>query len=107
MDANISTKTRKLIYCRDGYRCALCDSTQYLQVHHLIPRGHGGSDHPYNLICLCSTCHAQAHGINAYDEPDFDPSFIEQAMIEYLADYYADSGDWNPWRKDSEPWRRE
>ena len=38
ISANIPTSTRKAIYRRDGYRCALCDSTQYLQIHHIIPR---------------------------------------------------------------------
>ncbi len=32
ISANIPTSTRKAIYRRDGYRCALCDSTQYLQI---------------------------------------------------------------------------
>ena len=41
ISANIPTSTRKAIYRRDGYRCALCDSTQYLQIHHIIPRGKG------------------------------------------------------------------
>ena len=26
--------------------CALCDSTQYLQIHHIIPRGKGGNNEP-------------------------------------------------------------
>ena len=62
ISANIPTSTRKAIYRRDGYRCALCDSTQYLQIHHIIPRGKGGNNEPDNLITLCSKCHGAAHG---------------------------------------------
>ena len=27
---------------------------------------------------------------------------VEQAIVEYLADYYAP--DWNPWARGEEPW---
>ena len=43
MTANIDNKLRKAIYRRDGFRCALCDSTDGLQIHHVVPRGRGGS----------------------------------------------------------------
>lgn len=52
MHAGISNLTRKEVYRRDGYRCALCDCTHGLQVHHAIPRGHGGSNAVQNLITL-------------------------------------------------------
>ena len=63
MTANIDNKLRKAIYRRDGFRCALCDSTDGLQIHHVVPRGRGGSrTNPHNLITLCWRCHAAAHG---------------------------------------------
>lgn len=101
--SKLTNERRKAIYRRDGYRCALCDSTQYLQIHHFIHRGQGGSNHPHNLICLCSKCHAQAHGYDVgYFELDANyPTFsdyMEQLITEYLADYYAP--DWNPWLRD-------
>jgi 5-methylcytosine-specific restriction protein A len=37
---------------RGGYRW------ESLEVHHIIPRGDGGSDHPGNLKTLCPPCHA-------------------------------------------------
>lgn len=96
MNANIPNSVRKMIYRRDGYRCALCDSTRYLQIHHVIPRGEGGSDYPENLITLCSVCHGQAHGINMYGHPDFDPEHVELACVEYVSDLYA--GEWYPFK---------
>ena len=46
----LTKKDRKAIYARDGYRCALCDSTKYIQIHHYLTRGAGGTNHPHNLI---------------------------------------------------------
>lgn len=100
LNANIPNSTRKAVYRRDGYRCALCDSTKYLQVHHAVKRSLGGTDRPENLITLCADCHALAHGMNLRDVVDMDQETIEQAIVEYLADYYAGHTGkcWNPWR---------
>ena len=97
MYANISNKTRKAVYRRDDYACALCDSTKGLQVHHVIPRGKGGIDSEQNLITLCCFCHAAVHG-QPIDVTEMTAADYEQACIEYLADYYAP--DWNPWKKE-------
>lgn len=96
ISANISRTERKAIYRRDGYRCALCDSARYLQIHHCIQRGEGGTNSPHNLITLCSDCHALAHGTRLSDYwKDVGPEDIKQACTEYLADFYAPG--WNPW----------
>lgn len=94
ISANISKETRKHVYRRDGYRCALCDSTQYIQIHHAIPRGEGGTNHAQNLITLCMDCHALAHGTDLRGWGAC-PEDVQQAVVEYLADLYAP--DWNPW----------
>lgn len=104
ISAKISNEMRKAVYRRDGYRCALCDSTKYIQVHHCIKRSRGGTNSVENLVTLCADCHALAHGMNLNDW-DATQKDVEQAIVEYLADYYAP--DWNPWAKDREPWRRE
>lgn len=101
ISANISKGDRRYIYARDGFRCALCDSTKYLQVHHCVPRGKGGTDNVQNLICLCADCHAMAHGTNLRGWEDVTQEDIDQACVEYLADYYAPS--WNPWAKGTPP----
>ena len=61
ISASIPYPMRRQVYRRDGYRCALCDSTKYLQIHHLYPRSIGGAGHPMNLITLCMYCHAGRH----------------------------------------------
>ena len=110
MHANISNEVRRGIYKRDGFRCALCDSTEGLQIHHVIPRGVGGSSSPMNLICLCSRCHNAAHGSMCCDIPkDTTPEELrrlhatvmadmEQACVEHVSDLYAEKGEiWSPW----------
>ena len=62
LSASIPNETRKAVYARDGYRCALCDDTHGLQIHHIVHRSVGGNDTPCNLITLCWRCHAEAHG---------------------------------------------
>lgn len=99
LSANISKETRRRIYARDGFRCALCDSQNGLQIHHFIHRSEGGSNQPQNLITLCWKCHAVAHGTTIHDYPDYvDAGYIEQACAEYLGDMYA--GDWYPFGDD-------
>lgn len=101
LSANIEKRTRKAVYARDGYRCALCDCTTAIQVHHVIPRGQGGPSTMRNLITLCGICHGQCHGMNLM--PDLSQEYMQQLCVEYLADYYAeDDGGWNPWTRD--PW---
>lgn len=95
ISANISNARRKAIYRRDGYACALCDNRQYLQIHHVIPRSHGGSDDPMNLICLCSKCHGAAHGCIPDGWP-MTQDDVELACVEYVSDMYAP--DWYPFK---------
>ena len=98
ISANITNKTRKAVYARDGYRCALCDDTRGIQTHHAIKRSQGGTDYPHNLITLCWRCHAIAHGTRLAECRDITADHIEQACIEYLADHYAEQGlIWSPW----------
>ena len=95
MNASIPNSTRRAVYERDGFRCALCDCTQTIQIHHAIPRGQGGSDFPENLITLCSRCHAAAHGLDL-DSTGITSEDMEQMIVEYLSDYYAE--DWYPFK---------
>ena len=97
ISANIPNSTRRAVYKRDGYRCALCDSTKYLQIHHYCKRSLGGNDTPHNLITLCADCHALAHGTQLhYWQRDIQEEEMEIACAEYLADLYAP--DWWPYK---------
>lgn len=111
MNANIPAATRRAVYRRDGYRCALCDDVRGLQIHHVMPRSAGGSDDAMNLITLCWRCHAEAHGTylperhpNAPKTPEelvaFRVALMEdyaQQCVEYVADLYAEDGTiWCP-----------
>ncbi|QNL44679.1 HNH endonuclease [Oscillibacter hominis] len=100
ISAKLTNETRKAVYRRDGYRCALCDSTAGLQVHHVVRRSQGGTDYPHNLITLCWRCHAVAHGTRLPEYGDLQGAEVCQDCVEYLADYYADEGFlWSPWAK--------
>lgn len=100
LSAHISNQTRKAVYRRDGYRCALCDDTRGLQVHHVVRRSQGGTDYAHNLITLCWKCHAAAHGTVLPGYEGLQPADIAQSCVEYLADLYAEEGLlWNPWEQ--------
>lgn len=92
ISANLTNTTRKEIYKRDDYMCALCGSNRQLQIHHVVKRSQGGTNSMHNLITLCSTCHANAHNQMMNICPH---SFevVQQHIVEYLADYYADEFD--------------
>lgn len=123
ISAKLTNQQRQSIYRRDGWRCALCDSPKYIQIHHIIKRSQGGGNHPHNLITLCSDCHALAHGMDLRNIPDmqgtpgwnqaeWSPEIealtdiemdrpVDQAIVEYMADLYACEGVvWCPWIKE-------
>ena len=105
LSASIPNETRKAVYARDGYRCALCDDTHGLQIHHIVHRSCGGNDTPCNLITLCWRCHAEAHGTWVAERHAVRPprtaeeryaayrmlqDEYEQLCVEYVSDYYAE-----------------
>lgn len=92
-------ETRKKVYRREHFACALCGNVEGLQVHHIIHRSQGGANAPHNLIALCWRCHAIAHGTR-FPELDMTERDMEQEIDEYMADLYACMGLlWNPWAK--------
>ena len=105
ISANISKQTRKNVYKRDGYRCALCDDPRTIQIHHVIPRGKGGpGENEMNLITLCPRCHCLCHGTDL-DRIGRTPEDMEQACVEYLSELYGCEGIvWNPWSEATYHW---
>jgi 5-methylcytosine-specific restriction protein A len=54
---------RDRVVARDGRRCQECGKelgsvpAWLTEVHHIVPKAKGGSDHPSNLMTLCVMCH--------------------------------------------------
>jgi hypothetical protein len=61
--ATIPPSMRREVLARDGHRCrtAGCGSAHFLDVHHVVPREHGGTNDLDNLITLCAACHRMIH----------------------------------------------
>ena len=67
-------RTRHHVRQRAGHRCEYCQLTEAqspvvkLQIEHILPRKHGGSDDPANLALACIDCNlhkgANLTGIN-------------------------------------------
>ena len=45
----------------DDHQCCNCGDTDDLQVHHVVPKSHGGVDELSNLRTLCAGCHNKTH----------------------------------------------
>jgi len=60
---SIPPAVRRKVLAHYRHRCQRpgCGHTQFLEVHHRVPRSRGGSNAPENLICLCSACHKLLH----------------------------------------------
>jgi hypothetical protein len=67
-------KVRSMVIERDGGCCHECgrDLSRfppwYTEVHHIVPVISGGSDHPGNLMTLCTECHG-AHTDQLFKGP--------------------------------------
>lgn len=65
--ARRAVKLRYEILERHGYSCHDCGMQRGggrpLQVHHVLPVSQGGTNHPSNLVTLCSACHAGRHAL--------------------------------------------
>jgi len=62
------SKLKKFVLNRDNHRCTFtgpdgrrCETTRWLDVHHIVPRSEGGPDEPENLTTLCSAHHRLVH----------------------------------------------
>jgi 5-methylcytosine-specific restriction endonuclease McrA len=52
---------RRLVLCRDAWRCQVCGRASQLEIHHIEFRSSLGHDSLENLITLCAACHADRH----------------------------------------------
>lgn len=56
----------------DEYKCAVCGSTENLNVHHLSYKRIGNEDIESDLITLCHPCHAMLHRIKEQSEEEYE-----------------------------------
>lgn len=100
LNAGISNEVRKAIYRRDGWECACCGSTRQLGVHHIVHRGRGGCNEPWNLVTLCNLCHMTLHGQRpkwAGVPMELNADAVEARVMEYICDHYMDlNALWTP-----------
>ncbi len=69
----LTTAQRREILRRDGHRCRVpgCTHHVWLDVHHYIPLSQDGPTLPWNLLTLCTRCHANVHA--GFLIIEFDP----------------------------------
>lgn len=88
---------KEYVRCRDGYKCRKCGSKTHLEVHHIIQRKDGGTDHRDNLVTLCHDCHAALHrGEFTFRKPRGgykDPAFMNQMRNKLMKRLKAKYGD--------------
>ena len=87
---------RHIIFERDSYTCILCNRPAS-DLHHIVSRSQGGSDHPHNLVSLCRVHHDLMHGI-VWAGVGMTQQEAQQAAIEYISDYYAMARQSGKWR---------
>lgn len=78
----ISGTLRYEILKRARFRCELCGISAYekaLEVDHIVPRNHGGSDDLLNLQALCFSCNAMKRDRDATDFRNIKDSYDHRA----------------------------
>jgi len=86
LSAKIPTATRREVYRREGYACALCERPRVIHIHLVRSCSLGGMNDLGNLIALCTVCHAIAHGEYKLDNQfPFDQDTAQAAIEHYLA----------------------
>jgi predicted restriction endonuclease len=72
---------------RDGYKCVICGNSNkmLLQVNHIKPKAHGGTNEMSNLVTLCVFCHAKYHRTVT---PELNTQML-QMQAEYLSKVYV------------------
>lgn len=50
-------RVRVQVLERDGYACQACGRHGHMEIDHIVPFHHGGTDAMENLQALCRDCH--------------------------------------------------
>lgn len=91
--------TRALVRARAGDRCEYCrlheddDPPFTFQIEHVVPKQHGGPDHPDNLALACPHCNRHK-GTNLAGIDPFDgrPAFLFHPRQQRWEDHFAARG---------------
>lgn len=82
----LSKRTVSKICYRLNIECSSCGwDKEICDIHHIIPRGQGGSDDHSNLAYLCPNCHRLAHKGKLSQE---DLIRLDQYIGDEWKDYY-------------------
>ncbi len=57
----IPDEIREHVLRRDRHCCRNCQKPYDISIHHIRFRSRGGSNHAFNLLTLCNTCHSSVH----------------------------------------------
>lgn len=84
----ITKATRRKIETFWNNQCAICGNNDFLEIHHLTPKAHGGTDDYDNLILLCACCHAAIHHRSYNPEKYNRKTSIEYEAAKPILDAY-------------------
>jgi len=59
---SLSDAKRIELKLRAHYKCCICGSFEFLEIHHILPKKEGGTDEDDNLVPLCVCCHKNYGG---------------------------------------------
>ena len=76
-------ETRKKRLEIDGYKCAVCGSTESLNVHHLSYKRIGDEDVESDLVTLCHPCHAMLHRIKEQSKEEYESAKQSEKTGQY------------------------
>ena len=75
-----------------GWSVDVKDNKKFLDIHHIIPSSHGGSDNSHNLISLCPNCHRILHSFFYYGHKRMSNSCYpdtREKVIRFLQEFNA------------------
>jgi 5-methylcytosine-specific restriction endonuclease McrA len=78
---------REEMLAKCGYRCSVCSSSEFLNVHHNSYQNLG-NEKDSDLVVLCRDCHALFHDKLAtgdYNEPNDDDERRERVVSDYFS----------------------
>jgi hypothetical protein len=87
----IPKENREFIINRDGRQCYYCGSAKSLEVDHIIPLKHGGTNVAGNLVCSCSTCNRRKNGNRLLPRYEMDvQKFVDSSNVSIGIDGFLD-----------------